>query len=216
MATTVMPSMPIFVHPPAHPPVQSHQEDESDSDEEEEHLQEEEEGEEEEGEGQVVPWWAQQLPQAPAEEGGRSDQQQHPHHHQRQQQHESGRFDGPVTYLLRQLFFPLLRPLSAALKKAQGHAGGQQQQRPHHHGEGLERGLRARQEQQQKKKNKKDEDEDEGGMVHLDGPSVYSCGVCRTHLATDMEVVSRVRTTGGRQGGGEMIDGDKGSTEKGR
>ncbi|KAM3571260.1 hypothetical protein VYU27_006695 [Nannochloropsis oceanica] len=195
MATTVMPSTPFFVHPPAHPPVQSHQEGDSDSDEEVEHLQEEEENDEEEGEGPVVPWWAQQLPQAPAEEGGRSDQQQHQQQQQQQRQHESGRCEGSVTYLLRQLFFPLLRPLSAALKKAQGHAVGQQhqqqqqQQHPHHHGERSEDGSYTRQEQQQKKKNKKDEDE--GRMVHLDGPSVYSCCMCRTHLATDMEVVSR-------------------------
>jgi len=57
----------------------------------------------------------------------------------------------------------------------------------------VEGGVRAKQQHQQQKKKKNEKEEEEGGVVYLDGPLIYSCGVCRTHLATDMEVVSRVK-----------------------
>jgi hypothetical protein len=64
-------------------------------------------------------------------------------------------------------------------------------------------GVRAKQQQQQKKKKKDKMEEEDGGVVYLDGPLIYSCGVCRTHLATDLEVVSRVRRGKGKEGGRE-------------
>jgi len=64
----------------------------------------------------------------------------------------------------------------------------------------VEIGVRAKQQQQQEQKKEMNEKEEEGGVVYLDGPLIYSCGVCRTHLATDMEVVSRVRRRGREEG----------------
>ena len=156
----------------------------------------------------MVPWWAVQQQHRNLEEG-RSDNRygelrEHEYASDEEEEEdedevgEEGRGGGPFVRLVRFFLSPILKPLTTVLHKAHSHVGFASVSRSHRSFPGD--GTARTQSQRTRKKKAKEE---EGWRV-LQGPRVYACGFCRMHLATDMEVVSRVRRCGEKEGkGGE-------------
>lgn len=73
------------------------------------------------------------------------------------------------------------------------HHGGLDHPHPHHHAHHPETPEAAVAEPEEEEVVEEEEEEEEPAPVLLVGvPRVYSCGECRTHLASDMDVISRV------------------------